>query len=318
MIQRPAAVIGLDAAQIDADLALQFEVRRLGEIVHEQDIFRRDRRVGLELEHPMAVLALAARAAPRWRRGSQLVDGDRASRSMTIWFMADYTAARERQCAAFCPERTRPRWSRAGRCRSSRRPASRLGQRVRGLRALGAPVPASRRRSRASPSRSATAAIRRADCSTAATSRHRSARERLALHVDEPVGAADRSIEMRSGKANIHSTVPPITPIIGGVPAGGAILKCALTMARKSSGASIPGSSSCATQGGTARIDRVAFGEPRPCRSGNSSAQTRAPSNTMRRSRWPRRDSRALARRGSASAGSTNAAARVGWAMRGR
>ena len=48
----------LDAAQVDADLALQLEVRRLGEVVHHQHVFGRDRGVGFELEHPMPVRLL--------------------------------------------------------------------------------------------------------------------------------------------------------------------------------------------------------------------------------------------------------------------
>ena len=58
MIERPAAMLALDAAQVIADLPFELEVGRLGEVVHQQDIFRRDGGVGLELEHPMAVAAL--------------------------------------------------------------------------------------------------------------------------------------------------------------------------------------------------------------------------------------------------------------------
>ena len=46
--------------------------------------------------------------------------------------------------------------------------------------------------------------------------------------------------DSRPGKANIHSTVPLMTPRIGGCPAGGSMRKCALTMARNSVGASRP------------------------------------------------------------------------------
>ena len=64
--------------------------------------------------------------------------------------------------------------------------------------------------------------------------------------------APETVTEMRSGKLNIHSAVPPITPSMAGLPAGGAIRKWALTMARKSSGTVRSGTSSPATQGGTA------------------------------------------------------------------
>ncbi len=56
--QRPAAMRALDAAQIDADLAFQLEVRRLGEVVHHQHVFGRDRGVGLELVDPVPVRLL--------------------------------------------------------------------------------------------------------------------------------------------------------------------------------------------------------------------------------------------------------------------
>ena len=45
----------LDAAQIDGDLGFQRGIDRLGEIMAQQHVFGRDRGVGLELEHPMAV-----------------------------------------------------------------------------------------------------------------------------------------------------------------------------------------------------------------------------------------------------------------------
>ena len=60
MIERPAAVIALDAAQIDADLAFEFEVGRLGQIMHQQHIFCRNRGIGFQLIDPVAVGALLA------------------------------------------------------------------------------------------------------------------------------------------------------------------------------------------------------------------------------------------------------------------
>ncbi len=45
----------LNAQQIVRDLALQFAVDRLAEVVAEQHIFGRDRRVGFEFEYPVSV-----------------------------------------------------------------------------------------------------------------------------------------------------------------------------------------------------------------------------------------------------------------------
>ena len=57
--QRPAAVGALDAAQIDGDLGFERGIDRLAEIVPQQHVFGRNGGVGLELEQPMAVRALA-------------------------------------------------------------------------------------------------------------------------------------------------------------------------------------------------------------------------------------------------------------------
>jgi len=53
--QRPAAMIALRAAQIVRDLGFEHAVDGLGEIVAQQDIFRRYRAVGFQLEHPVSV-----------------------------------------------------------------------------------------------------------------------------------------------------------------------------------------------------------------------------------------------------------------------
>ena len=57
--ERPAAVVPLDSPKIDGDQALEFEIGLLAAKVSQEHIFGRDRRVGLELEAPMAVLVLA-------------------------------------------------------------------------------------------------------------------------------------------------------------------------------------------------------------------------------------------------------------------
>ena len=53
--QRPAAVIALDAAQIDRDFGFKRSIDRLAEIMPQQHVFGGNGRVGLEFEHPMAV-----------------------------------------------------------------------------------------------------------------------------------------------------------------------------------------------------------------------------------------------------------------------
>ena len=53
--QGPAAMVALRAAQIVGDLGFEGAVDGLGEIVAQQDIFRRYRAVGFQLEHPVPV-----------------------------------------------------------------------------------------------------------------------------------------------------------------------------------------------------------------------------------------------------------------------
>ena len=48
----------LDAPEIIGDLGFELEVCRLAEEMLQQDIFGRNRGIGLQLEDPMAVLAL--------------------------------------------------------------------------------------------------------------------------------------------------------------------------------------------------------------------------------------------------------------------
>ena len=56
--KRPATMCALDAAQIGRDLRLERVIDLFAQIVPQQHIFRRDRRVGFELEHPVPVRAL--------------------------------------------------------------------------------------------------------------------------------------------------------------------------------------------------------------------------------------------------------------------
>ena len=55
MHQRPAAMVALRAAQIVRDLGFEHAVDGLGEIVAQQDIFRRDGAVGFQLEHTVPI-----------------------------------------------------------------------------------------------------------------------------------------------------------------------------------------------------------------------------------------------------------------------
>ena len=73
------------------------------------------------------------------------------------------------------------------------------------------------------------------------------------MQVGEVLAAPLIVTERRSGKAKSHSASPFTMPVIGASPGGGAILKCALTMARKLRGAGRSGTRLTATTGGTAR-----------------------------------------------------------------
>ncbi len=56
--KRPAAMIALNAPKIDGDQALEFKIGLFAAKMPEQNVFGRDRRIGLEFETPMAVLVL--------------------------------------------------------------------------------------------------------------------------------------------------------------------------------------------------------------------------------------------------------------------
>ncbi len=84
MEQRPAIVTGLNAAQIIPDLGFEGAVDRLAEVVPQQNIFRRNGRIGFQLEYPMTVaLAIAQqRVASRGNAGFQ-----RGFRSVSLGFL---------------------------------------------------------------------------------------------------------------------------------------------------------------------------------------------------------------------------------------
>jgi hypothetical protein len=66
-IQRPSAVVELAGANIGCELALDLRIDLIQEM-HHQDVFARNRAVGLELEAPAAVLALSLSQVGRGRR----------------------------------------------------------------------------------------------------------------------------------------------------------------------------------------------------------------------------------------------------------
>ena len=85
--ERPAAMVPLDPPEIDGDQPLEFEIGLFAAKVPQEHVFGRDRRVGLELEAPMAVLVLAreqrirrARDVPfqglQRRRDLRWIEGD--------------------------------------------------------------------------------------------------------------------------------------------------------------------------------------------------------------------------------------------------
>ena len=73
--QRPAAMIALRAAQIVRDLGFERAVDGLGEIVAQQDIFRRNGAVGFQLEHKVSI-GLPIAEQRFGRRGDALLQRD--------------------------------------------------------------------------------------------------------------------------------------------------------------------------------------------------------------------------------------------------
>ena len=65
--ESPAPVRPLDALEIDGDFPLKLLVDRLATKVAKQHIFRRNRRIRLELEHPMPVALLTLQQCLRGR-----------------------------------------------------------------------------------------------------------------------------------------------------------------------------------------------------------------------------------------------------------
>jgi hypothetical protein len=63
--ERPAAMVALNAPKIDSDQPLEFEIGLFAAEMPEQNVFGRDRRIGLEFETPMAVVVLSSQQRRR-------------------------------------------------------------------------------------------------------------------------------------------------------------------------------------------------------------------------------------------------------------
>ena len=85
--ERPAAMVALNPPKIDGDQALELEIRLFAAKMPEQHVFGGNGGVGLELEAPMAVIALQGEQRLRGagnmafedlrrRRGFRMVEGD--------------------------------------------------------------------------------------------------------------------------------------------------------------------------------------------------------------------------------------------------
>ena len=212
MEQRPAAMRALDAAQIDGDFLFQLRIDR-----------SRDS-------------AAAARIPPgSWRRPRvRTPNGRRAAAARAARAVAP--SMRAERCVRHGALRdVRPRGAGADRALDRRgspvavqSPArTRLCQARFGAGAL---FVLRRRRGEGRPA--SHDLPRRQFRRRGGASHHaRGSSPVLARALEQTIGGADGD-RQRPGKAKIHSAVPPITPMISGVSAGGARRKWALTMAR--------------------------------------------------------------------------------------
>src|SRR5262245_44749402 len=85
MIERPAAMLALYAAQIIADLLLQTHVSWLATIMPKQHVFRGNCRVGFELEHPMPIVLLTFEQRTFGARG-RIAEGERLRQRMRFLY----------------------------------------------------------------------------------------------------------------------------------------------------------------------------------------------------------------------------------------
>ena len=104
--ERPTAMIALNAAKIDGDQALEFEIGLLAAKMPEQHIFGGDRRIGLELEAPVTVLVLSGEQ--RFRRARDMTLERVERRRILRMVEGDVHCERlmRRRRGAFAPDRT--------------------------------------------------------------------------------------------------------------------------------------------------------------------------------------------------------------------
>src|SRR5579871_1328491 len=240
MKQRPAAVSALLPAQIDGEFLLQHGVERLVEIMLEQHIFGRNRRIGFQFEHPMTVFVLTLEQGLRCCRNGAVkrrpVDG--GCRRCGTQFLLHVWTWTFHDCmtksAARAPERTALSIV-AGRPVAVQSPASaRLRHAVLtpGRLAFCDGVAAKvARRSRTicqGGISAGTFATLRTSCQIVLAS----SSFVCCINRSAPLMVAD----IRSSREKIHSAVPFRMPSMGSRPGGGTMRKWALTMARNSSG----------------------------------------------------------------------------------
>ena len=242
--QRPAAVIALDAAQIDRDLGFKRGIDRLAEIMPQQHVFGGNGGVGFEFEHPMAVRALLReqrlrrflnvlleRAVERRSRRGLLRRTCLVAARLRSWPVRNnFSGAIARSDRAFdgsgqpgiCPiagkNEIAPLGCCAGTLASCAGVAAKVARRSRTI-CQGGSLSAN---SAGNPVKRATSL----QIVLASSSRGESMSRSPALMVTDT----------RPGNAKIHCTVALSTPRIGGSAAGGSMRKCALTMARNSVG----------------------------------------------------------------------------------
>ena len=248
----------LDAAQIDADLALELGIERLAEIMRaaariRPGSSRRPRVRTPSGRRPAGVRSSASRGAVDGARRASAIADWSCERRVVMQAVPGTPLAAQQVRRRDCRSASRLRWSPAGRSSVQSPASTRLRQRVAGAGRLafcsGVAAKVARRSRTICHGGNAPA--------SPATLRH------LAPDRRAPVPRAARRAsasaplivtDSRSGNAKIHSAVPLTTPIIGGE-AGRRIdaemrVDDGAELGRRSTGrAPAP----CATQGGTAR-----------------------------------------------------------------
>src|SRR5215813_5067824 len=308
-------MVALDAAQVDRDLGFERGIDRFGQIVPQQDVFRRNGCVRLQFEYPMSIGLLQGDE----RAGCHLdavVDGGRRRGRFRLEGHAVhdlFNPNRPTRSAARLPDRIAPSIV-AGKPVFVQSPASRkfLQAVVAAGRLAFCPGVAAKvaRRSRtichggSAVERSATAATSRHNC-LASVSRGVSSRRSAALIVTDN----------RPGNVKSHSIVPFTIPVMGASSTGGSKRKCALTMARNCAGVVRSGTRAAAMLGGTARITSAS--PVATLSSRKSSVVTLSCARPSARSRCPN-TTFALCWLRECSGGATKTSPSPSWAISGR